>query len=92
MIEQVTEPLPEELRAPYIRLRVDYAGGYSVIAPRHFARHMEGKIANPADCVLFFKSAKGGGSATQATHRTKSLAQESEDDELPNNNRQSLGH
>ncbi len=41
---------------PYIRLRVDYSGGgYSVLAPRVFARHAEGRIANPNDCVVFFK-------------------------------------
>jgi len=54
--------IPEELRLPYIRLKVDYSGGYSVLAPRVFARHAEGRVANPNDCVVFFKgnSYKGG--------------------------------
>jgi len=82
---------------PYLRLRVDYAGGFSVVAPRHFARHMEGKIANPQDCVLFFKSAGKHTSSTQGAPRSRSLQESFEDeaDMLPADNpnkRQSLGH
>ena len=50
--------IPDELKLPHIRLRVDYAGGFAVLAPRIFARHTEGRVANPQDCVLFFKSNK----------------------------------
>lgn len=37
-------------------MKAEYTGGYSVIAPRVFARHLEGKIANPNDCVVFYKN------------------------------------
>ncbi len=47
--------IPEELKLPYVRLKIDYSGGYGVLAPRIFARYAEGRVANPNDCVVFFK-------------------------------------
>lgn len=62
--------IPEELKLPYIRLKVEYSGGYNVIAPRVFSRFTEGKIANPNDCVVFFKNKGFAGGLTQATHKS----------------------
>ena len=48
-------------------MKVEYSGGYSVIAPRVFARHAEGRVANPQDCVIFFKSKGFAGGPTQGS-------------------------
>jgi len=54
-----------------VRVKIDYSGGYSVLAPRIFARYAEGRVANPNDCVVFFKQGgkyqAGGGPMTQAS-------------------------
>ena len=47
--------MPQELKLPYIRLRVDYSGGYNVISTRVFNAHAEGRLANVKDFIMFFK-------------------------------------
>lgn len=61
--------IPDELKIPYIRIRIEYSGGYSVIAPRIFARYIEGRVANPQDCIIFFKNKGFAGGATQQTQK-----------------------
>jgi hypothetical protein len=54
--------VPADLALPYVRLRIDYAQGYQVLAPRLFTSYLEGKVANSGEAVIFFKSAvKGSG-------------------------------
>lgn len=50
--------LPDRLRAPLIRLRVEYEEGFSSLSPVRFGRHFLGRVANASDIVTFHRRAR----------------------------------
>jgi len=45
---------------PLIRLKVDYSGGYASFNPHRFGHYFMNKIANPKDCVFFYRRRVAG--------------------------------
>ena len=48
--------VPEELKLPFIRLRVEYSGPFQVVSMRNFNPHFNGRLANNQDYIQFFKN------------------------------------
>lgn len=44
------------LNLPLIRLRVDYSGGFATVNPQRFGQNFIGRVANPADMIIFSRS------------------------------------
>jgi double-strand break repair protein MRE11 len=53
-------PLP-----PLVRLKVEYSGGFGTVAAPRFGQAFVGKVANPADILLFFKKRSTTGAGTR---------------------------
>jgi double-strand break repair protein MRE11 len=53
-------PLP-----PLVRLKVEYSGGFGTVAAPRFGQAFVGKVANPADILLFFKKRNTTGAGTR---------------------------
>jgi len=53
--KEIGKAVYEELRLPFVRLRLDYSDGYSIIKSKKIDAHVLGRIANPADYLSFFK-------------------------------------
>lgn len=47
--------VPDRLREPLIRLKVDHSGGYATISPVRFGQRFIGKVANGNDIVTFYR-------------------------------------
>ncbi|KAK4533842.1 hypothetical protein CCYA_CCYA19G4724 [Cyanidiococcus yangmingshanensis] len=52
------ERLPDRLRLPLIRLRVEYDEGFNPLSPVRFGRHFLGRVANASNIVVFHRRAR----------------------------------
>jgi double-strand break repair protein MRE11 len=56
-------PADTEVPLPLVRLKVDYAGGFASFNPHRFGHFFMNKVANPKDCLFFFRKRAAGRTA-----------------------------
>jgi len=62
--------VPDQLRQPLMRLRIEYDEGFTPLGPVRFGRNFLGRVANPSDMVAFHRRPRAPSHKADATGRT----------------------
>lgn len=71
-------------KIPFVRLRVDYTGGYTTINPQCFGQQFIGRVANPRDIIHFMKK------KSQCIHNHSAVGQDEPSERTTDNSHISI--